>query len=1354
MLILPFVLEVVAVVGLTSYLSFRNKQSAVDSFAAQLTTQVGDRIQERLQIDLKPPQLSTKINLDAVQSGSLNLENFEQIQRQFWGQMRFLESVAAVHYASEQGEFLSVSKLPNGFSLSIVKKADRGVRRNYLLDNQGNIQQLINQVPNYDPRLYPYYQAAKQSGKSGWSPVFQNVLNSKASISFTTPIYQPKGSLRGVLVAELPLKPMSQFLNQLDISRSGQAFIMERSGALIATSTLESPFRGHRGNSTNFRVLASHSQNFLTQATADYLKEFGNLTAIAQPTSFSFTENDKRNFVQVVPYQGNAGLDWLIVVVVPETDFTADIVRSNRTTVYWMIAALAGSLAFGLITIRWITKPISQLSQASRDLALDRLEDPVDETSPIIELEILAYTFNQMTAYLQESLDQVKDALQESEERFTKIFRTSPDPISLRSFPEGRYLEVNNSFVDLLEYPRDEIIGRTTEELGLWKSSSDERRHLIQTLEQTGKIQGLELQLVSRSGKQIFSLVSCELIDLDGRRCLLTVAKDINDRKQLEIALQASEAKLSDILNSSKAAICCFKIDSGDRCQYEYFLPSHESMFGFTPAEMIADPDLWLSRVHPDDYDKLFVSYHQIPKSRYLVVEYRFCRKDGQWRWIIDYMTFRRDKGDDYWLATIAAVDITDRKQLELALQQSEAKLNHVLNTVTIAICSYKLEPDGRIEYDYFSPNNERVFGYSPEELLTDTRLWFSRVHPDDRHKVVGIISPSFDNGTLTTEYRFYHKNGSLRWISDHVTFCRDVIKGGWMVTAAAMDITHSKQVEANLRYQEACLREAQQVAHIGSWKLEVDTYKLEWSEEMFCLFGIAPNQPVPCLEHIIKQMIHPDDRETFKQVFQMAIAQGISYKIDLRFLRPDGSICYTENRGKPVFSEVGEVIRFVGTTLDITHRKQIELSLQQQEDQLNQITNALPVYISYLDAEQRYQFVNQLYEDRFGHPREWFYGRPIREVLGESAYQMIQGYLEIALQGTFTTYSIEQPDQQGIVRCLEVTLVPDIAPDGSVHGCHSLVIDITDRKQAQDALSQSEARLHTAFKQLSAISPGNIYTIVQSVEGQVWFEYMNAAIDEIHEISSVEVLQDASILLRCIHPDDVAGYETAVAHSAKNLTPFDHEWRIITPAGNLKWLHGNSRPERRENGDIAWCGVVIDVTNRKQMEMTLQRQQSFLRQVLDTIPSAIFVKDREGRYLMANQAFVDIYDTTIAAVVGKKDADFNPAIGQVENFLEIDREVMQTRQPMVISPKPITTPQDKLRWHRVSLSPFIDADDQVQGVIGSAVDITDFIRLESALANVSASIDAAKKAVNLVSTENTDLSPSSEDEIQKATDS
>ena len=153
-------------------------------------------------------------------------------------------------------------------------------------------------------------------------------------------------------------------------------------------------------------------------------------------------------------------------------------------------------------------------------------------------------------------------------------------------------------------------------------------------------------------------------------------------------------------------------------------------------------------------------------------------------------------------------------------------------------------------------------------------------------------------------------------------------------------------------------------------------------------------------------------------------------------------------------------------------------------------------------------------------------------------------------------------------------------------------------------------------LQQYSQLSPGNIYILVQTPDGQVYFEYMSLAIEAIHEISVDEILQDANVLLQRIYPEDKPAYEKAVRQSAEQLTPFSHQWRIVTPSGQVKWLQGTSQPERRENGAVAWYGVVVDITGLKQAEVALKENEERYRAILDAIPDLIIRMHRDGTYL------------------------------------------------------------------------------------------------------------------------------------------
>jgi len=176
----------------------------------------------------------------------------------------------------------------------------------------------------------------------------------------------------------------------------------------------------------------------------------------------------------------------------------------------------------------------------------------------------------------------------------------------------------------------------------------------------------------------------------------------------------------------------------------------------------------------------------------------------------------------------------------------------------------------------------------------------------------------------------------------------------------------------------------------------------------------------------------------------------------------------------------------------------------------------------------------------------------------------------------------IRKPD--GKICIMDVVKVPLFNEDGSRKGLVVIGRDISDRKQAEIALQLSESR----FRAIADASPSAIYILLTRADDSVKFEYMSAIFEEIHEIKIEELLNDVSIYRNQIHLQDRADYYASYEYSKTTLQPFQHEWRIITPSGKLKWLQANSRPLLRENGDIAWHGVLMEVTARKQTEIAL----------------------------------------------------------------------------------------------------------------------------------------------------------------------
>jgi class 3 adenylate cyclase/HAMP domain-containing protein len=191
----------------------------------------------------------------------------------------------------------------------------------------------------------------------------------------------------------------------MKISRTGQVFIMDRAGLMVATSTGENAFIATAKDGKQQQLKATDSQNLLTSDTAKYLQEyFGNLSKIDRLQELSFDIDGKRQYVLVQPYSDNKGLELLVVVAVPEADFMAQINANTRTTILLCLIALGVAIALGVLTSRWISHQIFKLNRASQEIASGALDQHV-EVNGIIEIEKLADSFNRMAFQLKESFE-------------------------------------------------------------------------------------------------------------------------------------------------------------------------------------------------------------------------------------------------------------------------------------------------------------------------------------------------------------------------------------------------------------------------------------------------------------------------------------------------------------------------------------------------------------------------------------------------------------------------------------------------------------------------------------------------------------------------------------------------------------------------------------------------------------------------------------------------------------------------------------------------------------------------------------------------------------------------------------
>ena len=424
-LVVPFVLQVFGAVALVGYLSFQNGQKAVNDLESQLRLEISERVKSRLVDYLQAPHLVTQILADDVVSGKVNLktQDFSTLGPYLMTRVQGFESIGFLKVADPQGQYVGVGRYEDqGKILMNLDFADLTTDRKYMtytVDKQlRRLSSLAEPFP-FDARKRPWFQAALKMLRPAWGPIYLTAGEpSLVSITAVQPIYDDRFNLLGVAGVDMYLRDLTNFLKGLNIGQTGQAFIIERSGLLVASSTSEKLYTTDADKRTKL-LMALDSQNSLTKATSEAIqRKFEGLNRIYLAESFSFDWKGSKQFLQVMPFQDKNGLDWLIVVVLPEADFMEQINANNRITILLCGLALVMASAIGLLTAKWVSMPLRHLIDAAHAMTEGELDQHV-EVKGVREVQTLADAFNEMARQLQDSfleLQKNQAALQESKE--------------------------------------------------------------------------------------------------------------------------------------------------------------------------------------------------------------------------------------------------------------------------------------------------------------------------------------------------------------------------------------------------------------------------------------------------------------------------------------------------------------------------------------------------------------------------------------------------------------------------------------------------------------------------------------------------------------------------------------------------------------------------------------------------------------------------------------------------------------------------------------------------------------------------------------------------------------------------
>ncbi len=357
----PLVILIVTLALVIIGVSYYNGHRAVGEVGLQLHQEISARIRQQVRTFLQAPHFVNALNT------KLDVSNLDNLAKQFQHQVN-ISDVPYVFYGDEQGNFIGVQQMEDKTVLKIRDHKSAPLRHIYEIDPSGRrIRQLRNKTQEYEPRGRPWYREAKKAGEATWSDIYVSAHRNVLQVTPVAPVFDEEGKLRGVFGANFILSQISDFLKELKIGKTGQAFIMDSTGKLVAAS-IDTPLSKQLGKTKPRPLSAERSKDPLIQSVAQYIThEWGSISRFAKQQRSEVFKLGGRT-TELSLYEDGRGIHWIIAVTIPDTDFTEGIQDNLLWTLGLSLLAILVAIIVGIFVAQHVTNPILQLNQHVKDL--------------------------------------------------------------------------------------------------------------------------------------------------------------------------------------------------------------------------------------------------------------------------------------------------------------------------------------------------------------------------------------------------------------------------------------------------------------------------------------------------------------------------------------------------------------------------------------------------------------------------------------------------------------------------------------------------------------------------------------------------------------------------------------------------------------------------------------------------------------------------------------------------------------------------------------------------------------------------------------------------------------------------
>jgi PAS domain S-box-containing protein len=728
-----------------------------------------------------------------------------------------------------------------------------------------------------------------------------------------------------------------------------------------------------------------------------------------------------------------------------------------------------------------------------------------------------------------------------------------------------------------------------------WSEDADRKRESL----------SIEYRSFAADGRLVWIRDEANYIEVEGGSApiALGVMYDITAQKEADARAQLAEGQFKTLVERVPAIAYVWDASRASRdLPVTYVSPQIEHVLGYPVRDWMDDPMAWHRHAHPEDADRVVGAWRDaVARRATFVEEYRLRTADGSWRWLRDEANpVGDDTGDLVYQGVM--LDITERHAAEDRLREAEERWRTLLEHLPVVAYVIESGPSGDVGERWVAPGIEELLGVTADEWLGDIETWTRMVHPEDREWVTSAWEQTARQGeAFELEYRMIHDQAS--------SVSRD---GRFYAEGVFYDVTARRSAEHALRQAEERYRTLVEQLPVAIYTDAVDDVStaLYISPQYERLTGYTPEQRLMDPELWVR-MLHPDDRERVLAESMRTNETGDPFDMEYRVVRADGATSWLHDHAVVV---VGPDDRRMwhGVLQDITAEKEAERQLRDAEERYRQLVEEIPA-VTYLDECDPDDpetwptiYISPQVQTVLGYtPDEWRADPSIwvnmihpddRDRVAE--VEMRHYDLGEPLDNELRVFA-----KDGTMRWLhdQATIVRDA--DGRPRFSHGFLLDIGERKAAEQAMHDAERRYRLLIETLPTV------TYIDELGDDPATIYVSPQVAAVFGYSAEEWTGPDHLWRSRLHPEDRDRMIAAVRSHATSYEPFDEEYRFQHREGRWMWVRDQAVVVRDEEGRPQFSqGVIHDVTQERTAEERLREAEERYRGIVEHIPAAIYL--------------------------------------------------------------------------------------------------------------------------------------------------